>query len=222
MATAGIMCTSCLQTFATSADLRAHYQCAWHLNNAKRKMQSLPPVSEADFAAEEQARTAVEEVTKGVGHLKQRAEAPAHAPAAAAVERKWAPGRGLFDGFEGGSVEESLLHMKRAQGFELPDVAKCTDLVAVLRVIADRIEQEPHSCLFCGNTFNTAGAVRSHMVNKNHARLGAYDEDLLDALEPFYDIPEEEILAGEDRPDSPNVVDGKLVLPDGREAAGRA
>ena len=46
-----LKCSTCgdLAIFMTAADQRAHFKTAWHVENIKRKSESLPLVSELEF-----------------------------------------------------------------------------------------------------------------------------------------------------------------------------
>ncbi|CAO1615950.1 unnamed protein product [Parajaminaea phylloscopi] len=91
-------------------------------------------------------------------------------------------------GFE--DLEASLDHMQRQHGFFVPERPYLIDLPGLAQYLADKVSVG-HLCLYCngrGRGFNTAEAVRKHMLDKYHCKV-AYDreEDQLE-LSDFYDF----------------------------------
>lgn len=88
------------------------------------------------------------------------------------------------------SLEASIEHMRTVHGFFVPERKYLSDLVGLLRYLADKISVG-NVCLWCngrGRGFHDVGAVQRHMVDKSHCKV-AYDtqEDQLE-LSDFYDF----------------------------------
>jgi hypothetical protein len=45
-------------------------------------------------------------------------------------------------------------------------------------------------CIFCDRQFGSIEAVRGHMLDLNHTRIGTDTDDLLDDIEDYYEYPE--------------------------------
>lgn len=89
------------------------------------------------------------------------------------------------------STEDNLEHMSRAHSFFLPYVDQIEDLEGLLRGLADVVTVE-NLCLYCGDTgrrMHSLDAVRKHMLDKGHAKIG---EEIEEFVEEYYDFEEEE------------------------------
>lgn len=88
------------------------------------------------------------------------------------------------------NIDESLKHMSSQHSFFIPEREYLVDLVGLMKYLSDKI-CVGNICLYCngkGRGFQTAEAVRKHMIDKAHCKI-AYDqeEDKLE-LSDFFDF----------------------------------
>ncbi|MCO5598695.1 hypothetical protein L7F22_052793 [Adiantum nelumboides] len=88
------------------------------------------------------------------------------------------------------SIEDSLKHMSSQHSFFIPEKEYLVDLVGLMKYLSDKI-CVGNICLYCngkGRGFQTAEAVRKHMIDKAHCKI-AYDqeEDKME-LSDFFDF----------------------------------
>mmetsp|Transcript_22441 Transcript_22441/g.49037 ORF Transcript_22441/g.49037 Transcript_22441/m.49037 type:complete len:405 (+) Transcript_22441:43-1257(+) len=206
---AAIVCTSCLVQFDDAGLLRSHYKCDWHLYNAKRKLQSLPPIPQDVFEGKAAAIRAQDAKgkKKGTDHLLDKTREPkpkpepryeeleegdtgddAAAPPPRPLEEPWVPGQSLFDNTKLDTFEESLEYMWTNFSFFIPDVDYCMDKEGLVRQLASLIQEPPHICIQCSSTFKTASGCRKHMLAKGHTQIGSSNDEMLGEMEPFYDF----------------------------------
>ena len=89
------------------------------------------------------------------------------------------------------SVEDNLGHMSSAHSFFVPYLDNMKDLEGLLRALSDVVTVE-NLCLYCGDTgrrMHTMEAVRKHMADKGHSKIG---EEVEEHCEEFYDFGDEE------------------------------
>ncbi|PWN87138.1 hypothetical protein FA10DRAFT_269745 [Acaromyces ingoldii] len=88
------------------------------------------------------------------------------------------------------ALDESLEHMRKHHGFWLPEQDYLVDKPGLMTYLSDKI-CVGNICLYCngrGRGFQTAEAVRKHMLDKSHCKV-AYDfEDDKLELSDFYDF----------------------------------
>lgn len=119
------------------------------------------------------------------------------APKEEEAAQPFSPRRSLFDRRHFGDVEDTLKYMWKNFDFQVPDREYCTDLNGLLGHLWEKINEPPHACLFCNRKFPDAAAVRKHMLDKRHSRIGTEartrrgtdsKQDLQAELEDFYDF----------------------------------
>lgn len=129
----------------------------------------------------------------------------------------------LFCSHHSANLDNNIRHMTEVHSFFIPDPEFLVNIEGLLEYLGAKVGQG-HMCLWCsekGKSFQSAGAVQQHMVDKGHCRLRHEGETLVEYAD-FYDYstsyPEGE---GEQEPDAEvnltNLDDSgyQLVLPSG-------
>ncbi|KAI9021154.1 C2H2 type zinc-finger-domain-containing protein [Hyaloraphidium curvatum] len=138
-----------------------------------------------------------------------------------------APEACLFCPLSSTTPEANVEHMSREHSFFIPSLTNLADLPGLLRTLADAVTVD-NLCLYCGfsgRKMHSVEAVRKHMLDKGHARLG---EDLEEMCEEFYEFEDDagegmEVDFFNGRTDKPYVGDDQhLHLPSGAVAAPRS
>jgi len=211
-------CNACGETFEGALEQRAHCKTERHVYNTKRRLAGLKPISmEAwERKLKETRGSAAGAPNKGTAHLKagkvgskhhsneQRLpteqDAAAQAPPKEEEEVPFSPRRCLFDKTRHENLDDNLQYMRRTYDFYIPDREYCTDVEGLLKRLWERIQDEPHGCLYCNKKFADASSCRAHMLDKRHARIGSEartrkgnvdemgSEQLKAELEEFYDF----------------------------------
>jgi len=189
-------CTACSESFGGAPEQRAHCKSERHVYNTKRRLAGLKPISQEAWERKlkETRGAAGEEKNKGKAHLKAGKEPkakgggynagdnPPVAPgaqdeAAAAVAEETAPEpfvpeRCLFDKRKFDTVDACLEYMWKTYSFSVPDREYCTDLTGLLTMLHKKFTEEPHACLYCHRRFPDTAAVKRHMLDMRHTRIG--------------------------------------------------
>mmetsp|Transcript_81147 Transcript_81147/g.178291 ORF Transcript_81147/g.178291 Transcript_81147/m.178291 type:complete len:560 (-) Transcript_81147:188-1867(-) len=218
-------CNACSEAFESGAAQRAHCKTERHIYNTKRRLAGLKPISvEAWERKLKESRNAAagKQENKGTSHLKagktSRSKANSDAtgtedgsfvppsrtlseqPAVAFEEAVFSPRRSLFDRKHFDDREENLNYMQKQYNFSIPDREYCTDVDGLLKALFEKINKPPHACLCCNRKFADSGAVRRHMQDMAHCRIGSLartrrggkdergTEELQAELEDFYDF----------------------------------
>ncbi|EER00831.1 conserved hypothetical protein [Perkinsus marinus ATCC 50983] len=192
-------CNACGLEFPDSAEQRDHYKSDFHVYNTKRKVAGLAPICPEVWTARvEQLKQLAEGVgdTKGTAHLKHRDEGEgvqghhkerreeSNGPQVEIVRDDKTC---LFDNTQHATVEDNLAYMSLKYSFFIPDIDYLKDLPGLLSMLTEKI-YERHQCLYCNKIYSGVGAVKSHMIDMKHTRIGTDTDELLADLDPFYDF----------------------------------
>lgn len=109
----------------------------------------------------------------------------------------------LFCNIVSDSLDHNIQHMTKAHGLFIPERVYLIDLEGLIGWLYDRIHDEPHECLYCHRTKNTAEAVQDHMKDLGHCKIGFEDEVDMIEVGQFYDFSstysdDEDVNGGED------------------------
>ncbi|KAF4667458.1 hypothetical protein FOL47_003590 [Perkinsus chesapeaki] len=190
-------CNACNMDFEDSARQRDHYKSDFHVYNTKRKVAGLAPISLQVWTLrmEQLKKLAAESGdNKGTAHLKHREEGAAamehkekHVPSQPPVEIVRDDKTCLFDNTQHKTVEDNLAYMSLKYSFFIPEIDYLKDLTGLLAMLTDKI-YDRHQCLYCNKIYGSVGAVKSHMLDMKHTRIGTDTDELLADLDPFYDF----------------------------------
>ncbi|KAF4652706.1 hypothetical protein FOZ61_009466 [Perkinsus olseni] len=191
-------CNACNLEFIDSAEQRDHYKSDFHVYNTKRKVAGLAPISLQVWTARmEQLKKLAESAgdNKGTAHLKHRVEEGSQEHHRERREAASEPQEEivrddktcLFDNTQHETVEDNLAYMSLKYSFFIPEIDYLKDLPGLLAMLTDKI-YDRHQCLYCNKIYSGVGAVKSHMLDMNHTRIGTDTDELLADLDPFYDF----------------------------------
>ena len=224
----GPMCNSCAVFFQETGQQREHYKTEFHLYNTKRRVAGLEPISEELWNVRlEQIKSMTDAslAPKGSSHKKtsskqsgksslpsspSSASPPRSATSLPIIDETYC----LFDGTKHETVSDNLEYMASKFSFFIPDIEHLTDLTGLLHFLAEKLV-EGHQCLYCDRAFGSLQAVRGHMMDMRHTRIGTHTDDLLDDIEDFFTYPDEDTEQATIRED------GSLQLPNGGVAISR-
>ena len=187
-------CNQCALYFQDQKAQREHYKTEFHLYNMKRRVAGLDPIEQTVFEAYME-RLAEEEAFRAPvsqAHKKSKMEKKSvsstggRSVVSTPVED---PMTCLFDSRKFGTVEENLEYMRKKFSFFIPSLECLVDLEGLLMVLADKI-CTGHVCIYCDRQFGSLEAVRGHMLDMNHTRIGTETDDLLDDIEDFFEYPQ--------------------------------
>lgn len=167
----------------------------WHIYNLKRRMTSLPPISE-DVYHDTVATTLVSNKTKA-------SDAPSSSTTARTspkeksieesddenpMEEQDQPNRCLFCTKDSTDLETNFEHMSSDHGLFIPEIEHLSNLEIFLGYLRT-VVTEYKECLYCGMYKHSAEGVRHHMVDKSHCMINLEREPEL--LE-FWEFPDSE------------------------------
>lgn len=112
----------------------------------------------------------------------------------------------------------NMEHMQKTHNFSIPNQDSLFDLETFVEYLSTLITTF-QECLSCGQTRDTAAAIRQHMVDKGHCSL-APDAAESSEFEDFYDISDSEDADEEDDDTEPETLNStesnERHLPSGR------
>ncbi|KAL9104230.1 MAG: hypothetical protein Q9163_000778 [Psora crenata] len=82
----------------------------------------------------------------------------------------------------------NIAHMTKFHGLFIPEQDYIIDSEGLVRWLWHRINDEPHECIYCHKTKNTAEAVRDHMKDVGHCKIAFEEEVDLIEVGQFYDF----------------------------------
>ncbi|EGX43866.1 hypothetical protein AOL_s00210g313 [Orbilia oligospora ATCC 24927] len=182
------LCTSCQISFGTSQEQRTHMKEPWHVYNIKRRMESLPPISQNIF--ETQIEKKADRNSRNSSKSRSRSRSGS--------EEEEGEGEGNEGDISDNESEEiaspfdclfcnqtffteddqnadeafaaNLEHMRTAHGMSIPDPEMVVDIQSLVSYLATEVRVW-HECLYCGATKPSTMSVQSHMKDKGHCRL---------------------------------------------------
>lgn len=95
----------------------------------------------------------------------------------------------LFCSHHSASLTKNIKHMSVAHSFFIPLIEYVTDVKGLLIYLGEKICQG-YMCIWCSdkiNCFSSLSAVRSHMIDKGHAKI-PYDTEASLEYADFYDF----------------------------------
>ena len=190
-------CNSCAIFFEFQQEQRDHYKSDFHLYNTKRRVVGLEPILQETWEERvsqlNQRMTEEASVQKGKNHLKHGTKPGSSSSGGKSVVKTPVEDEFtcLFDGKKFPTIEENLQYMQKKFSFFIPDAEFLTDLPGLLLRLGEKITVG-NACLFCDRQFASIEAVRGHMLDLNHTRIGTDTDDLLDDIDEFYTFPEED------------------------------
>lgn len=199
-------CSSCDAAFEDNEGQRAHMKTPWHVYNLKRRMASLPSLSESvygklpvDIVDLRKTPTKREEVNgqrleNQLGAMKieessrdeeyhDDEEVDEHEKTDDEEVEEFEEAVCLFCLHTSIDLDENVLHMRKSHGLFIPNPEGLTDLASFLAYLHTVITAF-HECLYCASIRSSPEGVRAHMRAKGHcmvnlegAKLGEFWED---------------------------------------------
>ncbi|ORX96759.1 C2H2 type zinc-finger-domain-containing protein [Clohesyomyces aquaticus] len=185
------LCTSCQICFQNGQDQRIHMKEAWHVQNLKRRIASLPPLprDELDTQAQEKHKVSEKSTCKNRIPVSEEEEGVDEDEAEEVdecdeSEESTSPFQCLFcvQNFEDDNTgfAENLEHMRKAHKLCIPDPESVIDVQSLVGYLATEVRVW-HECLYCGATKPSTSSIQSHMRDKGHCLLNLDREpELLD------------------------------------------
>ncbi|CAI6331840.1 unnamed protein product [Periconia digitata] len=173
-------CTSCHINFKDRQDQKAHMREPWHVYNIKRRIASLPPLSQTTFDLE--FRKSPKETSSPSDSLSDSLEPndsstddPNSDPPNTTVSASpTAPTHCLFcpKAFPPTTpgLTENLDHMRVSHGLFIPSPSRITDMPTFLSYLAT-VVKDWNECLYCGAVKHSTLSVQSHMRDKQHCMI---------------------------------------------------
>lgn len=200
------------------------------VHNIKRRMASQPPISFQEYETTTSTLPVRED-----NHFDRSATPNTDVPTDVTQTDKAeseddvdiplpSPASCLFCTVTCDTIEQNLSHMKAVHDFTVPNVDKLqTDLETFISYLA-LVVSRYFSCLYCGYTRHSVGAIRSHMLDKRHCMLDLSPES--EFLE-FWETVDPKRLAGMQSAEESLLVRAKILsdteirLPSGAIASSR-
>ena len=215
-------CSACMVAFDGFDGHRAHYQTDWHRVNLTRRVDGLPPITEAFYMSKVQP---VAEA--GVESKMERLQTSDACQTEEQFERmmqerlerdRLSLSDCLFCAQKSTTLEDNLEHMRKQHGFYIPDRAYLQDERGLLEYLLGKVAVG--YCLYCPRLFNNLQDVRRHMLDTSHAKI-RFDADGSAELADFYDWQDLDSSEGEDAQEVYISEDGsELITSDGTRRIG--
>ncbi|CAE6429417.1 unnamed protein product [Rhizoctonia solani] len=192
----GTTCHTCNKSFATENSYRSHIASRKHKDNelkAAAKARA-PPTDEIMKDAEEEApkpeakpKETTISLTVSEDATEEEIEATIDAKIAAA-RSKLSPASCLFCPHTSDSIDTNLEHMSSAHSFFIPDAEYLVDLQGLIAYLGEKIAVG-NVCIACpSREFRSMDAVRKHMIDKGHCKIGYEQEPQRLEVSDFYDF----------------------------------
>lgn len=157
----------------------------WHVNNIKRRMASLPPISSDAFDPKIEEKKG--EIKKPFANTSNSDRDRDDDSFDEEDEPSASPFQCLFcnEDFTNDDIgfTTNLEHMRTAHGMFIPDPEMVVDMQSFVGYLATEVRAW-HECLYCGATKPTTSGIQSHMRDKGHCLLNLDREpELLDFWE---------------------------------------
>ena len=94
----------------------------------------------------------------------------------------------LFCNLAPATLDLNVQHMTKIHGLFIPERKFLIDLRGLLNWLYDRIQKEPHECLYCHKLKSTAEAVQAHMKDLGHCKIAFEEEADMIEVGQFYDF----------------------------------
>ncbi|CAE6366797.1 unnamed protein product [Rhizoctonia solani] len=191
----GATCQTCNKSFATENSYRSHIASRKHKDNElKAVAKALAPADATMQDAQEEASKPEEKPKETIVSLtvpedatEEEIEATIDAKIAAA-RSKLSPSSCLFCPHTSDSIDTNLEHMFSAHSFFIPDAEYLTDLQGLVAYLGEKIAVG-NVCIACpSREFRSMDAVRKHMIDKGHCRIGYEQEYQRLEVADFYDF----------------------------------
>jgi pre-60S factor REI1 len=131
--------------------------------NLKRRIASLPPISQAIFDSQVQPQCEPSANTSKAAIVEEDEEDELASPHQCLFCHQ------RFDD-DTDDFENTLEHMATTHGLFLPDSDRISDLGSFLGYLATEVRAW-HECLYCGTTRTSTSAIQSHMRDSSHCKL---------------------------------------------------
>ncbi|KAF2157596.1 hypothetical protein K461DRAFT_273791 [Myriangium duriaei CBS 260.36] len=224
------LCTPCQISFENRQDQRIHMKEPWHVENIKRRMASLAPISYDVFNLQADQRRNSRESS-----VSSRRTNPGDNSDDESMQSA-SPFQCLFCSQDFPEddlgLERNIEHMYKAHGMSVPNHEMVIDLQSFLGYLATEVRAW-HECLYCGATKPSTATIQNHMRDKRHCLLNLEREpELLDfwetpplSKEDAGPVPEQEppihLSVTEIRFASGRVIESRLARPTVKRATRR-
>ncbi|KAL9131665.1 MAG: hypothetical protein Q9217_000476 [Psora testacea] len=94
----------------------------------------------------------------------------------------------LFCNHSSATLSLNVSHMTTFHGLFIPEQRYLIDLEGLIRWLWNRINEEPHECLYCHKAKSTAEAVQDHMKDVGHCKIAFENESDMIEVGQFYDF----------------------------------
>ena len=94
----------------------------------------------------------------------------------------------LFCNAPSATLNNNVEHMIKNHGMFIPERKYLLDLEGLLTWLYERIQDEPHECLYCHKSKSTAEAIQDHMKDSGHCKIAFEEEVDMIEVGQFYDF----------------------------------
>lgn len=174
MSADALLCSSCAVSFKTGLQRREHMRSQWHVANVKRRVASLPAITQQDYEAQNQPenRESAVRSTRLSDSSEDRDEQSDDFEEDQDVEmQSLDPTKCLFCLQACSTTENNIAHMETSHGFQVPRIESLQEGLEPLLWYLDLVINHFYSCLYCGRSKHSGEATRAHMLDKGHCML---------------------------------------------------
>ncbi|KDN49735.1 hypothetical protein RSAG8_01800, partial [Rhizoctonia solani AG-8 WAC10335] len=192
----GATCHTCNKSFATENSYRSHMVSRKHKDNElKAVAKARAPPTDTTMQDTEEEAPKVEERPKETTISLTVPEDATEEEIEATIDAKIAAARSklslsscLFCPHTSDSIDTNLEHMASAHSFFIPDAEYLTDLQGLVAYLGEKIAVG-NVCIACpSREFRSMDAVRKHMIDKGHCKIGYEQESQRLEVADFYDF----------------------------------
>ncbi|QRV93965.1 C2H2 zinc finger [Ceratobasidium sp. AG-Ba] len=198
----GATCQTCNKTFATEGSYQSHIASRKHKENelkaASKPAQPEPTAEVAPESNEPASEPAEPQPAEPKDEPRISLSIPDDATEdeinttidakIAAARSKLSPNSCLFCPHTADSISNNLEHMSSAHSFYIPDAEYLVDLPGLIGYLGEKIAVG-NVCIACpSREFRTMDAVRKHMIDKGHCRIGYDNETQRLEVSEYYDF----------------------------------
>jgi pre-60S factor REI1 len=173
MSADALLCSSCAVSFKTGLQRREHMRSQWHVVNVKRRVASLPAITQQDYEAQNQPnnREPTAEATRSSDSSDGGEEPDDVEDDQEAEIQSLDPTKCLFCLQIASTMEDSIAHMETLHGFQIPNIESLQEGLEPLLWYLDLVINHFYSCLYCSRSKHSGEATRAHMLDKGHCML---------------------------------------------------
>ena len=173
MSADALLCSSCAVSFKTGLQRREHMRSQWHVANVKRRVASLPAITQQDYEEQNQPnnKEPAVELTRSSDSSDDGEEPENFEDDQDAEMQSLDPTKCLFCLQVASTVEDNITHMESSHGFQIPKVESLQEGLEPLLWYLDLVINHFYSCLYCGRSKRSGEATRAHMLDKGHCML---------------------------------------------------